>query len=274
MNYSGQNSLRQYSVNLINPDNFTNINPNSSKNIFTNSSINIPSNNFVNPNVSTKPNTFLYTTPNNSNITPNYNVSNNSNITNSNIINPNIPNVVNSNVANNSSTSTSNQLNNLSKNSSTVNNSKSSEDIEARNCILRGYWVYLHIRAKWGNLSRENQLKFSEELRYTANTFPCEECKEHFIKYLDRNPPEQAINMNEYMWEFHNIVNKRLGKEIMSFETYTNIYLSGDYKCNACHLKNDNVESNSENNLSKGTSNSGNNYNNRPIQKIPGFYIN
>lgn len=133
-------------------------------------------------------------------------------------------------------------------------------------CILRGHWNYLHIRAKWANLSVPNKKQYVSELQYLADNFPCSLCKPHFKQYLLENPPENAIDINAYMWRFHNDVSMRIGKPIISFEKYADMYLTDEgYKCASC----ENDHNNQKYNQVKGF----NNIDMKPIQKIPNIFV-
>lgn len=145
----------------------------------------------------------------------------------------------------------------------TTNTNTHKDDDEK--CILRGHWVYLHIRGKWGNLSVSNKRQYTEELHYIAENFPCSICRPHFKQYLLDNPPEGAIDINAYMWKFHNDVNIRLGKPTITFEQYAEMYLTEKgYNCASC----ENEHNKQRYNISKGF----NNIDIKPIKKIPNIF--
>lgn len=94
------------------------------------------------------------------------------------------------------------------------------------NVIGPGYWKYFHTRAK--NATTDKKIhEFIEDLNELRTTFPCKTCQKHINEYFDRHPISLFINktdekgnrigMFEYMWLFHNEVNKRLNKPIVSF---------------------------------------------------------
>lgn len=103
-------------------------------------------------------------------------------------------------------------------------------------CMLSGIWFYLHMRGIWANQNRETRERFAEELDYISKNFPCEKCTPHFQKYLKDNPVRNAHNVNEYLREFHNSVNRRLGKPEMSTQMYYYMYNQRGYKrsCISC----------------------------------------
>lgn len=55
---------------------------------------------------------------------------------------------------------------------------------------------------------------------------PCPECRQHTIAYL-RNHPLNLTNSQQFQtwaWQFHNAVNKRLSKPIMTADEYNSTY--------------------------------------------------
>jgi FAD-linked sulfhydryl oxidase len=51
---------------------------------------------------------------------------------------------------------------------------------------------------------------------------PCNICKNHAEQYIEHNPLtlNSSQELQEWVWEFHNAVNFRLGKKLISFERY------------------------------------------------------
>lgn len=54
-------------------------------------------------------------------------------------------------------------------------------------------------------------------------SFPCEECREHFCDLVEHHPfPIENVrsiaDMRAWTWLTHNLVNKRIGKEWVSFD--------------------------------------------------------
>ena len=70
---------------------------------------------------------------------------------------------------------------------------------------------------------------------------PCGECRNHALKYINANPPEELkhdqdaneilIGMFRWVWIFHNTVNARLGKPIVDWDTARSLY-SNETMCN------------------------------------------
>jgi hypothetical protein len=74
-------------------------------------------------------------------------------------------------------------------------------------------WNYLHTLAEWTMPTEPQQRKAYNALRAAIVAFPCEQCSNHGVKYLNNNPylPSKE-SFKEYVWRFHNAVNKNLGK--------------------------------------------------------------
>ena len=59
---------------------------------------------------------------------------------------------------------------------------------------------------------------------------PCDMCKNHAYEYIQsrkntlHNVVENSQNLFQFFWEFHNDVNKRTGKPLMSLEAVYNLY--------------------------------------------------
>ena len=56
----------------------------------------------------------------------------------------------------------------------------------------------------------------------------CLHCKKEFLLYIRDNPPENAEDLYEWLWKFHNIVNRRLGKKLVSLEESRAYYMDED----------------------------------------------
>lgn len=61
----------------------------------------------------------------------------------------------------------------------------------------------------------EQKKKFIEYLFFLCQNFPCNVCKPHFTHYLKENCPSKNTDLFFWSVEFHNNVNKRLGKPQM-----------------------------------------------------------
>lgn len=118
-----------------------------------------------------------------------------------------------------------------------------------------GKWDSMHIESIAAD-TEEKQIIFCENVRYICKNFPCEHCKEHCENEIKLDPPEKFIGTkvnvgNEYLplgmavwaWTFHNKVNLRLNKELMSWDNFLNIYYypkkECSEKCKISHIHND-----------------------------------
>jgi len=68
-------------------------------------------------------------------------------------------------------------------------------------------WYYLHTIAARHNL-KQLEAAFKSVIRKT----PCAMCRLHTADYLTEHPPKEPTD--RYVWEFHNAINKRIGKKI------------------------------------------------------------
>ena len=77
---------------------------------------------------------------------------------------------------------------------------------------------------------RKNFLDFLESLR---SLLPCEDCRQHFCLYMKENSPNDASDLAVWTFEFHNAVNKRLGKPQYVFSDVSKLYMDNhcDIKC-------------------------------------------
>ena len=59
-----------------------------------------------------------------------------------------------------------------------------------------------------------------------SDTLPCDACKEHFRRTIDKYPPNVRSRKELFKWgvDIHNKVNKRLNKKILSYEKVVKIY--------------------------------------------------
>lgn len=70
-------------------------------------------------------------------------------------------------------------------------------------------------------LAHRRILNFIENL-------PCAECRGHSKEYISENPPDlsSSQSLQVWAWRFHNAVNERLGKALLPFAAYSQLYLS------------------------------------------------
>jgi hypothetical protein len=77
-------------------------------------------------------------------------------------------------------------------------------------------WNYLHTLAKLTPPDKVSQERAFNTLKQVVDTFPCSECSEHGMIYINEHPFNG--NLEEYVCDFHNTVNEHLGKPIHACE--------------------------------------------------------
>jgi hypothetical protein len=100
-----------------------------------------------------------------------------------------------------------------------------------------GIWFTMHTLAAMAKTPDEKKQAIGQ-IKYLQSKFPCEECKLHFGNYIETHPLENTLNGNEdslFLWtfNFHNVVNFRLGKSQVSYEEAKNIFLNEMIFCSA-----------------------------------------
>lgn len=99
-----------------------------------------------------------------------------------------------------------------------------------------GTWSVIHTLAyKARNI--EKQRDFIYFMKEICESFPCVVCKGHCKEYINNHPIEDylgilvdingekfMIGMFVWAWKFHNAVNVRIKKPIMSWDTAYNLY--------------------------------------------------
>lgn len=105
-----------------------------------------------------------------------------------------------------------------------------------------GIWYIFHSKSFRAN-NRQLQLETIAYIRDIINILPCPSCKQHAQKYLLEHPPEQYLdvmidnmNIGIFLWcfLFHNAVNARIGKPIMSWDTAFDLYNITEEKKGMC----------------------------------------
>lgn len=99
-----------------------------------------------------------------------------------------------------------------------------------------GTWNVIHRRA-FKARTHDQQLVFIDFMKDTCYGFPCTVCKGHCTEYIKNHPMEEyldilvdingeklSIGMFVWAWKFHNAVNARIKKPIMSWDTAYNLY--------------------------------------------------
>jgi len=99
-----------------------------------------------------------------------------------------------------------------------------------------GIWDFIH-RTAFNAKTVEEQKSFIKQMKTICDEFPCIKCRGHCQEYIKNHPMEEYIDVtvdmdNEkinigifvWTWKFHNAVNARLNKPIMTWDTAYNIY--------------------------------------------------
>jgi len=97
-----------------------------------------------------------------------------------------------------------------------------------QNYIGPGIWFTLHSEAK-NAVTVIQQKRYCKMVRRLQEAFPCSICREHFRKYLLKNPPEGYISEHEnsmftWAYDFHSSVNRRLDKEDLTWDDAWKLY--------------------------------------------------
>lgn len=111
-----------------------------------------------------------------------------------------------------------------------------------------GTWTVSHVLSLvCDENSRKQDYKFFALYAYRMiHALPCGECRKHAVIYLDKNPiPSSKIQGSLFEWTvtFHNTVNKRLKKSIMSLAEARDLYentevvLLNKKQSSSCSLK-------------------------------------
>lgn len=104
-----------------------------------------------------------------------------------------------------------------------------------------GFWTTLHCIAFYAR-TKEEQLSAVKTIKLLCHKFPCQECRHHAKKYIKDHPMEKYVGVKTkngdmlglftWTWKFHNAVNHRIDKPILSwemaYEMYKNIDKDGE----------------------------------------------
>jgi hypothetical protein len=106
-----------------------------------------------------------------------------------------------------------------------------------------GVWFVIHMTAKRaGETGYNGKKKFVDLMNDLRATFPCLTCREHIGKYLDTHPFEPYWTLTHkstgkdwglMLWStnFHNFVNERLKKPLMTEEQAYDLYYTETGTC-------------------------------------------
>lgn len=95
-----------------------------------------------------------------------------------------------------------------------------------RSIIFHGRWDAIHLTGAWSD-TPEKVNYFNGWIRHQIVNLSCEDCVRHSTQYIQMSPPEKADDPFIWTWEFHNAVNRRLGKPEMPYATARDLYLGG-----------------------------------------------
>lgn len=86
----------------------------------------------------------------------------------------------------------------------------------------RGTWILLHCMTATYPLRVTQRIRdrYGAFLHILAQTLPCRLCRLHSRRFITRHPPrlEDRSAFMHWMIDFHNYVNRRLGKPVLSYD--------------------------------------------------------
>ena len=94
----------------------------------------------------------------------------------------------------------------------------------------RGVWWIIHVESVKATNKRK-QDNFIELLNTIQEEYPCVQCRIHMDQYFRENDInkyrnyENGLGFAIYGWKFHNAVNVRLNKPLMTWEEFNNMYI-------------------------------------------------
>ena len=128
-----------------------------------------------------------------------------------------------------------------------------------------GTWNVIH-RQAWRARTLETQQVFIDFMKDVCSQFPCIMCRGHCSEYINNHPLEAYVDVKVHMngqklglglfiwtWKFHNAVNTRLRKPMMSWDTayslYSDLQDSNNLVCSKTCLETENNNIKNEKNL-------------------------
>lgn len=93
-------------------------------------------------------------------------------------------------------------------------------------------WDHIHKKAVKA-VTTEQKEEFERYMNYLIYTFPCGRCRPHIKEYLSSHPIKSYYNIREngkdigmarWSWEFHNDVNRRTNKAVVSWLSFSKNY--------------------------------------------------
>ncbi len=104
-----------------------------------------------------------------------------------------------------------------------------------------GTWIATHVLALVSD-QNEDYAFYSLYIYRMVHALPCGQCRKHGVRYIDKYPVPKSGSMFNWSIDFHNAVNKRLGKPEMSIEQAktryenTEIVLKNQTTGNTCKI--------------------------------------
>ena len=84
-----------------------------------------------------------------------------------------------------------------------------------------GVWLCLHLLAYRAD-DDKSKTDFIEFLNVIRQSYPCAKCRKHMNDYIQANPVHnhwmEDKGFFKWSWLFHNAVNQRLGKPLVSYD--------------------------------------------------------
>jgi hypothetical protein len=93
-------------------------------------------------------------------------------------------------------------------------------------------WVFLHTLSYKVHPEHYQKIKVElwDHIKQLCSNLPCPDCASHAVQYLKRiHVPETKEHLIHILFEFHNVVNRRIKKNIFhfqDFEKYNTVDLS------------------------------------------------
>ena len=93
-------------------------------------------------------------------------------------------------------------------------------------------WVFLHTLSYKVHPEHYQQIKtvLWDHIKQLCSNLPCPDCASHATHFLKRiNTPDTKEQLIRILFDFHNVVNRRIGKPVFpfqSFEKYGTVNLS------------------------------------------------
>lgn len=90
-----------------------------------------------------------------------------------------------------------------------------------------GLWFWIHITSLDAT-TKSSKEYYIHNLTLLSNRHPCGMCRSHMKSYLNENPPQEFMSIDKGLFihsvNFHNAVNRRLGKSVLSLKDAYNMY--------------------------------------------------